>query len=99
MASKNEVLTLKLAGKRTDADATDRTITYTPTGVLPDGFSRVVLDCRDCTAEMTFSFNEPIATATKPLYLKPGDYFDEYVITNGQVIHYSGAGTFRYQAY
>lgn len=86
---------LKMAGKKTDADDTDRTVTYS--GL--EGFQRVVLDCRDATSEMTFSFDEPIATSSKVVYLKPGDIYDEFVSEGCFSIHYKGAGTFRYQAY
>lgn len=86
---------LKLAGKKTDADATDRVITYSG----PIGFTRVVLDCRGATGEMSFSFDEPLAASTKVVYLQSGDIYDEIVSIGGFTIHYKGSGTFRYQAY
>lgn len=86
---------LKLAGKKTDADGTDRVITYSG----PIGFTRVVLDCRDTTAEMAFSFDEPLANSNKVVYLQSGDIYDEIVSVGCFSIHYKGSGTFRYQAY
>lgn len=87
---------LKIAGKKTDADGTDRVIQYDG----PIGFTRVVLDCRDASGEMSFSFGEEsLATSNKVVYLKSGDIYDEIVSVGCFIIHYKGAGTFRYQAY
>ena len=86
---------LKFAGKKTDADNTDRVVTYSGT----EGFKHVVLDCRDAVAEMAFSFDEPLANSTKVVYLKPGDIYDQIVSLGSFSIHYQGMGTFRYQAY
>lgn len=79
--------------KVTDADATDRTIDATSDG----GFKRLVLDCSDCASEMTFTVDEAIASATKFIYVKPGMTWDDYV--SGNILHYSGSGTFRYQMF
>lgn len=86
---------LKIAGKKTDADSTDRVVKHSGN----TGFTRVVLDCRDATNEMAFSFDEPLSTSSKIVYLKPGDIYDEVVSLGGFAIHYMGSGTFRYQAY
>jgi len=79
------------SGKKTDADGTDRTIDTTSLG----GFNRIVLDCSDCTAEMTFTVDEAISSATKPIYVKNGLGWSDNI--SGDVLHYTGSGTFRYQ--
>lgn len=81
---------LTKSGKAADADATDRTIDATTAG----GFNHIILDCSDCTAEMTFSVDEAISGAVKPIYIRNGMVFEAYL--KGNILHYSGAGTFRY---
>lgn len=81
---------LAKSGKKTDADATDRTIDTTSVG----GFSRIILDCQDCTSEMTFTIDEAISGAQNPIYIASGGGIDANI--SGKVLHYSGSGTFRY---
>jgi len=78
---------LVAAGKKTDADGTDQTIST-------NGFTQITLDCIDASAEMTFTFDEAISGATKPVYIKNGYSLNLNIA--GAVLHYSGSGTFRY---
>ncbi len=83
----NIVSKLVAAGKKTDADTTDRTIVTT-------GFKRIIIDCTDATSEMTFTIDENISGAEKPIYVSNGNDLDLNVL--GTTLHYEGAGTFRY---
>jgi hypothetical protein len=92
-----KIILLKASGKRT-ADGTDQVITIedfenNATHDM-DNFFHIILDCLDCTAEMTFTIDEPIAGAKKPIYIKAGGGLDEYIF--GKELHFSGAGVFRF---
>ena len=78
---------LVASGKKTDADETDRTITT-------NGFTFLRLDCVDAANEMTFAIDEDISDASNPIYVKNGYVLELNVA--GNVLHYSGSGTFRY---
>ena len=81
------IANLVASGKKTDADGTDRTI-------VTEGFTRFRLDCIDATGEMTFTIDEAISGATKPIYVKNGYVLELDIV--GATLHYSGSGTFRY---
>lgn len=78
---------LVAAGKKADADGTDRTIVTT-------GFTHLRLDCVDASAEMTFAIDDAISGADYPIYVKNGYVLELDVV--GATLHYTGAGTFRY---
>ena len=76
----NEV---KDAGKVTDADGTDRTITPS------DGFNYVAIVC-DGPAELRICIDADSTAGQKIIYIKDGEVFEREI--RGSVLHYSIAG-------